>query len=96
MDGLAEVQRSILNEINANIDMAASTQTPEQRELSLVGKVEMRIALADSDNKLESTLKTYRTGSRILETGHASNELHCRMSRAAALLEVCASYSKFG
>lgn len=37
----------------------AATQTPEQRELSLVGKVEMRIALADSDSKLETTLKTY-------------------------------------
>lgn len=39
--------------------MATTTSTPEQRELSLVGKVEMRIALADSDAKLESTLKTY-------------------------------------
>ena len=37
----------------------AAAQSPEQRELSLVGKVEMRIALADSDSKLESTLKTY-------------------------------------
>lgn len=37
----------------------AASQSPEQRELSLVGKVEMRIALADSDPKLESTLKTY-------------------------------------
>ena len=37
----------------------AASQSPEQRELSLVGKVEMRIALADSDTKLESALKTY-------------------------------------
>jgi proteasome component ECM29 len=37
----------------------ATTQSPEQRELTLVSKVEMRIALADSDSKLESTLKTY-------------------------------------
>ena len=37
----------------------ANTQTPEQRELSLVGKVEMRIALAETDSKLESSLKTY-------------------------------------
>lgn len=37
----------------------ATPQSPEQRELSLIGKVEMRIALADSDSKLESTLKTY-------------------------------------
>ncbi|KAI7191871.1 ARM repeat-containing protein [Hortaea werneckii] len=39
--------------------MADSTQPPEQRELSLVGKVEMRIALTDSDQKLEAILKTY-------------------------------------
>lgn len=31
--------------------MAASS-SPEQRELTLVGKVEMRIALADTDEKL--------------------------------------------
>ena len=36
-----------------------ASQSPEQRELSLVGKVEMRIALADSDAKLEAALKTY-------------------------------------
>ncbi|KAK5170812.1 hypothetical protein LTR04_003240 [Oleoguttula sp. CCFEE 6159] len=33
--------------------------TPEAKELSLVGKVELRIALADSDVKLETTLNTY-------------------------------------
>jgi len=37
----------------------AAAQSPEQRELSLIGKVEMRIALANSDDKLEATLKTY-------------------------------------
>lgn len=31
----------------------------EQRELSLVGKVELRIALVETDSKLETTLKTY-------------------------------------
>ena len=36
-----------------------SSETPEARELSLVGKVELRIALAESDAKLESMLKTY-------------------------------------
>jgi len=41
--------------------MATAAQSPEQRELSLVGKVEMRIALTDSDSKLESMLKTYLT-----------------------------------
>lgn len=37
----------------------AAAQSPEQRELSLIGKLEMRIALADSDTKLEATLNTY-------------------------------------
>ncbi|KAK1814251.1 proteasome component M29 [Friedmanniomyces endolithicus] len=39
--------------------MATTTQSPEQRELALIGKVELRIALADSDTKLEAILKTY-------------------------------------
>lgn len=39
--------------------MADSTPTDEQRELSLIGKVEMRIALTDTDAKLETQLKTY-------------------------------------
>lgn len=37
----------------------APTQNAEAKELSLVGKVELRIALADSDSKLESILNTY-------------------------------------
>ena len=37
----------------------ASTQNAEVKELSLVGKVELRIALAPSDSKLESLLQTY-------------------------------------
>ncbi|KAJ4301062.1 proteasome component M29 [Kalmusia sp. IMI 367209] len=37
----------------------ASAQSPEARELALVGKVEMRIALADSEKKLEDLLKLY-------------------------------------
>lgn len=41
------------------MSLSASVETPETRELSLVGKVELRIALIDSDIKLESTLKTY-------------------------------------
>jgi proteasome component ECM29 len=41
--------------------MSTPAQTPEQRELALVSKVEMRIALADTDSKLESILKTYLT-----------------------------------
>ena len=38
---------------------STATETPEAKELSLVGKVELRIALADSDTKLESILKTF-------------------------------------
>ena len=34
-------------------------ETPEAKELALVGKVELRIALTDSDAKLESILTTY-------------------------------------
>ena len=34
-------------------------ETPEQRELNLVGKVELRIALVETDAKLEATLRTY-------------------------------------
>ena len=37
----------------------AADLSPEARELNLVGKVEMRIALADSDTKLQSLLSTY-------------------------------------
>lgn len=43
--------------------MVMSTALPqdsaEARELSLVGKVELRIALADTDSKLSSVLQTY-------------------------------------
>ena len=37
----------------------SSTETTEGKELNLIGKVELRIALTDSDVKLESILKTY-------------------------------------
>lgn len=37
----------------------ADTQTAEAKELALVGKVEMRIALANSEKKLEDLLKIY-------------------------------------
>ncbi|PNS20516.1 hypothetical protein CAC42_5966 [Sphaceloma murrayae] len=39
--------------------MASAEQSPEAKELSLIGKVELRIALADTDEKLQATLKTY-------------------------------------
>lgn len=38
---------------------SAMAETPEQRELNLIGKVELRIALADTDVKLQSILQTY-------------------------------------
>lgn len=37
----------------------AKPQSPEARELALIDKVELRIALADDDAKLQSTLNTY-------------------------------------
>lgn len=37
----------------------APSDSPEARELALVEKVELRIALAETDEKLESLLKTY-------------------------------------
>jgi proteasome component ECM29 len=39
--------------------MASSSATSEERELALVNKVEMRIALASSNDKLAGLLKTY-------------------------------------
>ncbi|KAI2788524.1 hypothetical protein POX_e06541 [Penicillium oxalicum] len=39
--------------------MASDSPSLEARELSLVGKVEFRIAMADSDEKLQSLLMTY-------------------------------------
>ncbi|MCJ1386964.1 proteasome component M29 [Xylographa soralifera] len=38
---------------------STTTETPEAKELALVGKVELRIALTDSDAKLQSMLNTY-------------------------------------
>ncbi|KAL8803214.1 MAG: hypothetical protein Q9182_003315 [Xanthomendoza sp. 2 TL-2023] len=37
----------------------AATESPEAKELSLVGRVELRIAMTDSDPKLETILNTY-------------------------------------
>lgn len=37
----------------------AATEDAEAKELGLVGKVELRIALTESDVKLESLLHTY-------------------------------------
>lgn len=37
----------------------SNTESPEAKELGLVGKVEMRIAMAPNDSTLEKTLDTY-------------------------------------
>ena len=37
----------------------AATQTTEARELSLIDKVELRIALTDTNSKLQTVLNTY-------------------------------------
>ncbi|KAJ5347733.1 uncharacterized protein N7506_000986 [Penicillium brevicompactum] len=37
----------------------ADSQSPEARELTLIGKVEFRIAMADTDEKLQTLLGTY-------------------------------------
>jgi proteasome component ECM29 len=39
--------------------MATTTSEAEAKELNLVGKVELKIALTDSDSKLEAILKIY-------------------------------------
>lgn len=39
--------------------MASDSPSPEARELNLIGKVEFRIAMADTDEKLQSLLQTY-------------------------------------
>ncbi len=47
--------------------------TPEAKELALIGKVELRIALADSDVKLEAILKTYLSPLLLkLASGHVA------------------------
>ncbi|KAL8713530.1 MAG: hypothetical protein Q9220_002392 [cf. Caloplaca sp. 1 TL-2023] len=51
----------------------ASAESAEAKELSLIGKVELRIALTDSDTKLESILNTYLPPLLLkLESGHVN------------------------
>lgn len=60
----------------------------EARELELIGKVELRIALADSDAKLESLLNTYLPPLLLkLASEHASvRQKVCSFSQALLLL----------
>ena len=45
--------------MSGNNPPAASVEPPEARELELVGKLELRIALAESETKLQPLLNTY-------------------------------------
>ena len=48
-----------LLDLSLMMSSTTSNDTLEAKELNLVGKVELRIALADSEPKLEALLKTY-------------------------------------
>lgn len=56
---LSRLRDSRLPRYHCTVANMADTQTAEAKELALVGKVEMRIALASSDKKLEDLLKVY-------------------------------------
>lgn len=45
--------------MSTNTSSSAEATAAEAKELALVSKVELRIALTDSDAKLEAILKTY-------------------------------------
>ena len=64
----------------------SSSESPEAKELSLVGKVEMRIALADSDAKLESLLNTY-LAPLLLKLASEHVNVRNKVSRALGLAE---------
>lgn len=61
----------------------ATEQTPEAKELALVGKVEMRIALASSDKKLEDLLKLY-LAPLLLKLGSESAAVRNKVSKACS------------
>ncbi len=63
----------------------ASEQTPEAKELALVGKVEMRIALASSEKKLEELLNTY-LAPLLLKLGSQSVAVRNKVSLGLAIL----------
>lgn len=62
----------------------ASEQTPEAKELALVGKVEMRIALASSEKKLEELLTTY-LAPLLLKLGSQSVAVRNKVSLSLAI-----------
>ena len=70
----------------------AAAQSPEAKELALVGKVEMRIALADSEKKLEDLLKVY-LAPLLLKL--ASEHVAVRNKVRPSLLRVLAHLSIF-
>lgn len=78
-------------------DAAAPAPTPnaEAKELSLVGKVELRIALADSDEKLESLLNTYLPPLLLkLASEHSSvrNKVSLQNRKDASMMKVSNLY----
>lgn len=66
----------------------ASSSDSEAKELALVGKVEMRIALADSDKKLEDLLKVY-LGPLLLKLGSDSVAVRNKVSTEHRVCPFC-------
>lgn len=62
----------------------ASEMSPEAKELALVGKVEMRIALASSEKKLEDLLKVY-LAPLLLKLGSDSAAVRNKVGYASLL-----------
>lgn len=67
----------------------ASELSPEAKELALVGKVEMRIALASSEKKLEDLLRVY-LAPLLLKLGSDSVAVRNKVGCAPMLHSYCA------
>jgi hypothetical protein len=68
----------------------ASTTSPEDKELALVGKVELRIALAETDKKLEDLLRTY-LAPLLLKLGSQSVAVRNKVRRSDGIFS-CISF----
>ena len=70
-----------------------SNDALEAKELTLVGKVELRFALADSESKLELLLKTYlcplllKLASEFVNVRNKVSDFSCRGSISNELKE---------
>lgn len=68
----------------------ATAQSTEAKELALVEKVEFRIALADSDQKLQNILNTYLAPLLLkLASDYASVRDKVRATRSKSMLIPC-------